>query len=113
MIESGIKKMENEIELNNSNNNFRNEFYNHMIDVDSTNIKFIENPSEQLQVKAIKDDPKNIRFIDNPCVRAQLIAVTRDHTTLIYIDNAHQDTINQAFFMSILAEDAIDLLDAV
>jgi len=38
-------------------------------------IQFIDNPSEEVQLAAVKKDPYLIRYIDNPSEKVQLAAV--------------------------------------
>ena len=49
---------------------FRNPFKK--IDENYENIKYIENPSEELQMAAVRTDGSNIRFIQNPTEKVKL-----------------------------------------
>ena len=50
-------------------------------------IKFIDNPSEEVQLAAVKKNPYSIQFIKNPSERLQLAAVEQDPYSILYIEN--------------------------
>ena len=50
-------------------------------------IQFIENPSEEVQLTAVKDDPFSIKYIENPTEKVGLVVVERDPFLIRYIDN--------------------------
>jgi hypothetical protein len=43
-------------------------------------IQFIENPSEEVQLAAVKENGYSIQFIENPSERVQLAAVKKLHS---------------------------------
>ena len=50
-------------------------------------IKFIDNPSEELQLEVVKKNGYSIKFIENPSERVQLAAVEKDPYSIQYIQN--------------------------
>jgi rRNA processing protein Gar1 len=54
---------------------------------DPKEIKNIDNPSERLQLIAVKQDGFAIQYIDNPTEKVQLAAVKEDSGVIQYIDN--------------------------
>jgi hypothetical protein len=56
-------------------------------------IKFIDNPSEELQLAAVRSNSYSIQYIKNPTERVQLTAVNKDPRTIIHIKNPTQRVI--------------------
>lgn len=45
-------------------------------------IRFIENPSIEVQKLAVKSDEYNIKYIKNPSMELQILAVTKNYNVL-------------------------------
>lgn len=50
-------------------------------------IKYIENPSEEVQLEAVKENGEAIKYINNPSEDLQLEAVKENGFNLLYINN--------------------------
>jgi DNA-dependent RNA polymerase auxiliary subunit epsilon len=50
-------------------------------------IQFIDNPSEEVQLAAVKENGYSIKFIDNPSEEVQLAAVKENGYSIKFIDN--------------------------
>jgi DNA-dependent RNA polymerase auxiliary subunit epsilon len=50
-------------------------------------IQFIENPSEEVQLAAVKENGYSIQFIENPSEKVQLAAVKENPYSIHYIEN--------------------------
>jgi hypothetical protein len=50
-------------------------------------IQFIDNPSEKVQLAAVKKNPLSIQYIQNPSEKVQLAAVKRWSPSIQYIQN--------------------------
>ena len=64
----------------------------------ATNIMFIDNPSEEVQLNAVKT-PQHafvIKYIDNPTEKVQMYVVKKDGTLIRFIDNPSDDVQNAA-----------------
>lgn len=67
------------------------------------NLKYIQNPSEKIQIAAVKDNWDTIVYIKNPTEKVQLIALKKNIYTIRYIKKL---TIkNQLFLIESLATD--------
>jgi hypothetical protein len=66
-------------------------FQKFMVSYDGTAIRFIENPSEEIQLAAIKENGLAIRYIQNPSEEVQLVAVKKYGTTIQYIQNPSEE----------------------
>ncbi len=69
------------------NNMFKPEMINSFLEVESSVIKYIDNPSENVQRYVVGNDPKSIKYIKKPLKQIQLIAVKKDGTAIEFIDN--------------------------
>jgi hypothetical protein len=54
-------------------------------------IQFMDNPSEEVQLAAVKDDPWAIKHIQNPSERVGLVAVEKIPYSIKYIQNPSQE----------------------
>ena len=59
-------------------------------------IQFIPNPSEEVQLAAVKEDPFSILFIQNPSEKVQLAAVEENPFSIRSIDNPTEKVIQLA-----------------
>lgn len=59
-------------------------------------IKYIENPSEQVQIQAVKSDGKSIYCIDKPSLAVQVAAVRERGTALQMMDDPPDEVIFEA-----------------
>jgi hypothetical protein len=50
-------------------------------------IKFINNPSEKVQLAAVRNNEDALRFINKPSEQVQLVAVSQNKTAIDYISN--------------------------
>ena len=50
-------------------------------------IQFIDNPSEKVQLAAVKEYPYSIKYIQNPTEEVQLLAVKNDPDSTRFIEN--------------------------
>jgi hypothetical protein len=53
-------------------------------------IQFIDNPSEEVQLTAVKDDPFSIKYIENPTEKVQLAAVKKNPYSIRFIQNSSE-----------------------
>ena len=53
-------------------------------------IRFIDNPSEEVQLAAVKENPHSIKYIKNPSQEVQLAAVEKNPYSIRYIKNPTQ-----------------------
>jgi hypothetical protein len=59
-------------------------------------IQFIDNPSEEVQLAAVKENGYSIQFIQNPSERVQLAAVKQFVGSIQYIQNPTEKVIQFA-----------------
>jgi hypothetical protein len=59
-------------------------------------IKYIENPSEEVQLAAVRKNPYSIYYIQNPTEKVQLAAVEQDGYLIRYIQNPSEKVIQLA-----------------
>ena len=59
-------------------------------------IKFIDNPSEELQLAAVRSNSYSIQYIKNPSEKVQLAAVEQDPRFIQYIKNPTEKVIQLA-----------------
>ena len=50
-------------------------------------IGFIDNPSQEVQLAAVKEDPWSVKYIQNPSQTVQLAAVKKNPFSIQYIQN--------------------------
>jgi hypothetical protein len=50
-------------------------------------IKYIQNPSQEVQLAAVEKNPYSIREIKNPSERVQLVAVKKNPRSILFIEN--------------------------
>jgi hypothetical protein len=73
------------------------------------NIQFIDNPSEDIQLKAVTTDPFTIRHINNPTEAVQLIAVKNDGMLIEHINNPSEQVKKAAINQNPNAKNVINL----
>ena len=61
--------------------------YEDMVIISPNYIKYIENPSEQVQLVAVQEDGHSIQYIQNPSEQAQLAAVNQNGNSIQFIQN--------------------------
>jgi hypothetical protein len=61
-----------------------------MVQEDPSSIQYIENPSERVQLAAVKKLGNSIRFIENPSEEVQLAAVKKNPRVIRHIKNPTQ-----------------------
>jgi hypothetical protein len=69
-----------------------------LVNFRASNIMFIDNPSEEVQLNAVKT-PQHayvIKYIDNPTEKVQMYVVKKDGTLIKYIDNPSYEVQNVA-----------------
>lgn len=59
-------------------------------------LEYINNPSERVQIEAIKQYPFNIEYIHNPSEKLQLLTVTQNPLAIIYIKDPTEKVIQEA-----------------
>jgi hypothetical protein len=52
-----------------------------------SSIQYIQNPSERVQLAAVKDNPSSIQYIQNPSEKIQLVAVKQNPYSIYCIKN--------------------------
>lgn len=66
-------------------NNISNEVKEAVLKTDAgSKIRFIKNPTEQEQIKAVKEDPQAIKYLINPTEKVHLIAFKKDPNFYIH-----------------------------
>lgn len=63
---------------------------------DISNFKNVVNPSEELQIRAVKSDYRNLQYINNPSLRVKLNAIKQNAEALTYINNPTEDFLMNA-----------------
>lgn len=64
-------------------------------------LKYIENPSEEIQLKAIENYYVAIRFIKNPSLKAKIKAIELNGEAINYISNYDLDEIKKFIYENI------------
>lgn len=54
-------------------------------------IRYINDPSEEIQLEAIKSDYRSFRYIENPSEKAKIAAVTKNYKYIRYIKDPSKD----------------------
>ena len=62
-----------------------------LIEVDSNFLQYIENPTKEMQLKAVKNNGATIRYIKNPTKEMQLEAVKSNGLAIGYIKNPTEE----------------------
>ncbi|WP_066159680.1 DUF4116 domain-containing protein [Aliarcobacter skirrowii] len=58
---------------------------------DISNFKNVVNPSEELQIKAVKSDYRNLQYIDNPSEKVKEIAIRNNVRSLKFINEPSEE----------------------
>ena len=75
-------------------------------------IEFIHNPSEKVQLAAVKRDCYSIRYIHNPTKKVQLEVIEKDPTMIQYINNPSKAVIKYLLDNYISDIEIVQLLSA-
>lgn len=76
------------IDIDSIDGDFKNKLFNIIIENDPCNIKFIENPSQEIQFELLNLDPCNIVYIQNPSLETMCMAVSKKPQLLNKIHTA-------------------------
>ena len=56
-------------------------------------IRYIEKPSEEVKLAAVKENREAIKYIENPSEEVQLAAVKENRMAIEYIENPSEEVI--------------------
>jgi hypothetical protein len=73
-----------------------------------SNIRFIDNPDEDIQLKVLKKFPDFIKYIENPTINAQLFAINKNPFLIDYIKNPSKEIIDAAININPETKEYID-----
>ena len=68
-------------------NFYKKHFGNSLIGKTTCGIMFVDNPTEEMQMKIIRQDGSAIQYINNPAEKVQLAVVKKNGFTIQYINN--------------------------
>lgn len=66
---------------------FNNQQKERLSGLNGSVIQYIDNPTENMKINAVKNKPAMIKFIDNPSIKIQEAAVNKDHRVIKFINN--------------------------
>ena len=76
-----------------------------IVEYDPSYIQFIKNPSEKVQLTAVKQNGYSIRYINNPSEKVQLAAVNKIGSSIYFIQNPSEKVIRTAILNGAIKED--------